>query len=60
LQGNASAKNASTFIHVVEPLAEIGLKLALQDGYKRVLILSLNIISTGNQNLMVTSEIREL
>ncbi|XP_074629082.1 putative acyl-CoA dehydrogenase FadE2 [Acropora palmata] len=32
LQGNASAKNASTFIHVVEPLAEIGLKLALQDG----------------------------
>ena len=32
LQGNASAKNAASFGSVVEPLAEAGLSVTLQDG----------------------------
>ena len=32
LQGNASAENAALYGSVVEPLAEAGLSVALQDG----------------------------
>ena len=32
LQGNASAENAASFAHVVEPLAKAGLNVALKDG----------------------------